>query len=100
MGQSAASQDERLRCAGPGSRVNQVGEVSRLICLAILESGTSRCRPTGDSFSTGSACHDAVVGSNVPLGINKVPASGGAGPEGLTFPVRSGSRNALPSHLL
>ena len=35
VGQSAASQNERLRRAGPGSRVNQVGEVSRLICLGI-----------------------------------------------------------------
>jgi hypothetical protein len=28
--------------------------------------------------STGWSCKDAVVGSNVPLGINSVSASGGA----------------------
>jgi hypothetical protein len=48
--------------------------------LRYLRNGTSRCRPVGGSFSTGSASQDAVVGS-VPLGINSVSASGDGGPE-------------------
>ena len=68
-------------CAGPGGRVNQAGEISRLIPVGIAED-EPMCRSTGRCVSTGSACQDAGIGSKAPLGINSVSASGGAGPEG------------------
>jgi hypothetical protein len=37
------------------------------------------------SVSTGSACHDAVVGSSVPLGINSGPSIERRWSRGLTF---------------
>ena len=37
---------------------------------------------TGESVSPGLSRQDGVVGSKVPLGINSVPASSGAGPRG------------------
>jgi hypothetical protein len=63
------------------SRVDQMDQVSRVIPLAMAETERGDDAP-GGSVSAGSACQDAVVGSNVPLGINSVPASGGAGSEG------------------
>jgi hypothetical protein len=68
--------------AGPRGRIDQMGEVSRLILLGIAETERTEVDPLGGSVSTGSACQEAIVGSNVPLGINSVPASGGAGLEG------------------
>ena len=44
--------------------------------LGFVETGRADA-DTGGSVSIGSACPDAVFGSNVPLGIKSVPGSGG-----------------------
>jgi hypothetical protein len=56
--------------------IHQVGQVSRLMPLGFVETGRADA-DTGGSVSIGSACPDAVFGSNVPLGIKSDPGSGG-----------------------
>jgi hypothetical protein len=67
-----------LRCARPGRRVGQLGQVSRLILLGIGETERADADRSG-SARTGSVSQEAVVGSNVPFGINSVSSSANAG---------------------
>jgi hypothetical protein len=72
----------RLRCTRSRRRTYKVGEVSRLIPRRVAETERVDGEPLTAPGSTGSACRDAIFGSEVRLAIKSPPGPGGAGPEG------------------